>query len=83
MCLFQHLPLHCRIELTEEKKIKISNSNDKIKQKKHRRAKKENGLFSCQAMVMSKGLSLDLSFKAENIVTYGSSIGHRFSTVGC
>ena len=76
MCLFQHLPLHCRIELTEEKKIKISNSNDKIKQKKH-------GLFSCQAMVMSKGLSLDLSFKAENIVTYGSSISHRFSTVGC
>lgn len=49
----------------------------------HRRAKKENGLFSCQAMVMSKGLSLDLSFKAENIVTYGSSISHRFSTVGC
>ena len=23
MCLFQHLPLHCRIELTEEKKLKF------------------------------------------------------------
>jgi len=31
---------------------------------------------------MSKGVSLDLSFKAEKIVTYGSSISHRFGTVG-
>lgn len=55
----------------------------RLNKKKQRRAKKEHGLFSCQAMVMSKCLSLDLSFKTENIVTYGSSISHKFSTVGC